>query len=548
MNRRLFIFVIVLMGISLAGIILLQLFWIRNAISIRDENFNKNVNAALRATAGKLESHENIMILGDEFTKFRKSVRDGDSAADVFIMKADTVSAGAYSYAISSDESANYVISVWTGRDDHEVVEYKHEVRIDSIRRTVAKVRSSIGLDSLDKMITHDLVFIGDDGDTVIEGPENGYLIIKRANDLKEAFIRMAYEIETEPVPISDRIDPHVLLEVLTAELLNKGISAPFEFAVMNLDSTKSYPIRSSGFIAGDADHKYMVSIFPNELVDESNFLVLQFPGRNVHIVKSMAWILASALLLTLVIVITFGITIHMILRQKKLSDIKSDFINNMTHEFKTPIATISLAVDAIDNPRIIRDEDEVRNYTAIIREENQRMNTQVENVLRMSLLEKHDMEFNIREHDLHALLLKAVDKAGLLLRERDGMVSMDLKAMHHKVFVDADHFTNAVLNLLDNAIKYSTGKPVIAVSTADTDRGVLIRISDQGMGMSRDVQQRIFDKFYRKESGNIHNIKGFGLGLSYVKAVVEAFGGTIRVQSEPRKGSTFEIIIPNAQ
>ena len=205
----------------------------------------------------------------------------------------------------------------------------------------------------------------------------------------------MAYEIECTPIPIEERVDSSVLFEVLSGELFNKGIHAPFEFAVMLIDSSKSFPISSRGFDAEDIDKKYVVSIFPNELLDESNFLIVQFPGRNIHLLKSMAWTLSGSLLLTLIILATFAITIFMILRQKKLSDIKSDFINNMTHELKTPIATVSLAVDSINSPKIINEEKEVRYYTGIIREEIRRMNKQVENVLRMSLLDKHELEFH---------------------------------------------------------------------------------------------------------------------------------------------------------
>jgi len=277
----------------------------------------------------------------------------------------------------------------------------------------------------------------------------------------------------------------------------------------------------------------------------ESNYLILQFPGRNIHLLKSMAWTLAGSLLLTLIILITFAITIFMILRQKKLSDIKSDFINNMTHEFKTPIATISLAVDSINNPKIIKEEKEVKYYTDIIREENQRMNNQVESVLRMSLLDKHDLEFNYIESDVHALIERAVSKVGLLLGERDGKIEVHAEASDPILMIDPDHFTNAMLNLLDNAIKYSEEEPMIIISTADTNKGLQISVKDHGMGMSKDIQQRIFDKFFRKTSGNIHNIKGFGLGLSYVKAIIDAFNGSIHVKSEPGKGSTFEILLP---
>lgn len=547
MNKRLFIIVIFLMGISLAGIILLQLFWIRNAIKLREDQFSKAVNLALRETTEKLESHENLLILNDRITNFGKPVLklDRDSLGGAIMISGDTAFSTSYTYSIDSDEHTNYNISVWTEEDDDRIVEYKHKIRIDSIRKSIDEVKANVKLDSLSEFLTHEIVFVGNDMDTVISGSDNSYVIVKKAKDLNEAFVKLAYEIETSSPPVEERIDFSLLRDILTAELFDKGVHIPFEFGVMTVDSVQSFPITSESFNPGEINKKFTVSLFPNELLQESNFLALQFPGRNVHILKSMSWTLAGSLLLTLIILATFAITIYMILRQKKLSDIKSDFINNMTHEFKTPIATISLAADSISNPKIIKNEKEVKYYTGIIREENQRMNNQVESVLRMSLLDKHDLEFNMADHDLHALINKAITKVELLLRERNGAISLQLEASHPLASVDADHFTNAMLNLLDNAIKYSVSDPQIEVRTKDLQKDIYISVRDHGMGMRKEVSQRVFDKFYRKTSGNIHNIKGFGLGLSYVKAIVNAFGGDISVKSESGKGSIFEVTIP---
>lgn len=544
MNRRLFIFVIILMGISLAGIILLQLFWIRHAISIREDQFDKAVNLALGETAEKLESHENFMLLSKRLGKTGRSVSSLDDTEDILMVRTDS-SSGAFSYNIRTDDQSNYVISITNDNMDGRLVEYKHGIRIDSLKKKVSFVKSMMDTDSLSKVITHDIIFADESGDTLIEGSDNSFMIIKKANNLSEAFVQMAYEIESDPLPIQQRIDPAVLTEILSAQMFDKGISAPFEFAVMSMDSARNFPIQSDGFNTGAVNYRYIVNLFPNELAEESNFLVIQFHGRSVHILRSMAWVLAASLLLTLVILATFGITIFMILRQKKLSDIKSDFINNMTHEFKTPIATISLAVDSIDNPSVIKKEEEVRYYTDIIREENKRMNNQVESVLRLSLLDRHELEFNCIEADVHELIRRAVSKVGLLLKEKNGIIKVETNAENPVCNVDPDHLTNALLNILDNAIKYTEKEPVIKLRTENTLAGLLISIEDNGVGMSRETLHNIFDKFYRKGSGNIHDIKGFGLGLSYVKAVVEAFGGSIKAKSEQGKGSIFELNIP---
>jgi two-component system phosphate regulon sensor histidine kinase PhoR len=536
------------MGVSLAGIILLQLFWIKNAIDIREEQFNKNVNAALRATADKLESHENLSLITNKINKFSVPVlMVNEDSSSIKVQKGVTLNSdNSYGYVFDSDDSINYNVSVWT--DDgksSEVIEYKHSIQLDSLRKKIRKIKTDIEIDSLSEFLTHDIIYTEDLDDTVYTNSERNFIIVEKAKNLNEAFVKLAYEIETAPPPISERLKKAPVFEILSDEMANKGIYSPFEFGVLNVADTVSFPLKSNDFDTLNINKKYLVSLFPNELIKESNFLIIQFPGRNVHILKSIAWALAGSLLLTLIILVTFSITISMILRQKKLSDIKSDFINNMTHEFKTPIATISLAVDSITNPKIIDNKKEVKYYSDIIREENQRMNNQVESVLRMSLLDKHDLEFNMGEYDIHGLIAKAVSKIELLLRERNGKIDLKLEATHTILQIDADHFTNAVLNLLDNAIKYSDEEPLIEIKSNDIPGGIRFSIRDQGMGMSREVSHRIFDKFYRKSSGNIHNIKGFGLGLSYVKAIIDAFGGSISVKSDPGKGSIFEISLP---
>ncbi len=552
MNKRLFVFVIIMMAISLAGIILLQLFWIRNAISIREDHFNKTVNLALRTTADKLESHENILILSDRIGTYAKQSLKGiyisdSTESNQVISYSSSDHHTSYSYSIDSDNDSDFVIEVWNEvipEHPEQLIEYKYDIDMDSLRHQLTRLRANVKIDSLSDVFTHDIVYVKEGSDSLITGPDDGYLLVKRAQNLNDAFIKMAFELESTPVPIEERIDSTVLIDILTAELFNKGINTRFEYALMHVDSLRSFPMASPGFDGNDIDKKFVVSIFPNELIEESNFLILQFPGRNTHILGSMAWTLSGSLLLTLIILATFGITIFMILRQKKLSDIKSDFINNMTHEFKTPIATISLAVDSIDSPKIINKEKDVRYYTGIIREENQRMNNHVESVLRMSLLEKHDLEFRYTEVDVHELIQSAVSKVSLLLKERNGSISIHTDATNSLYNLDPDHFTNALLNLLDNAIKYSEDQPKIEVSTKDIKQGIGISVSDHGIGMSKDIQHKIFERFYRKTSGNIHNVKGFGLGLSYVKAVVEAMGGSISVQSELKKGSVFTIVL----
>ena len=232
-------------------------------------------------------------------------------------------------------------------------------------------------------------------------------------------------------------------------------------------------------------------------------------------------------------------------IKQKQISEIKTDFINNMTHEFKTPIATINLALDAIKNPKIIDDKDKVLRYVKMIREENKRMHGQVENVLRISKLEKNQLYISKEKEDLEDLVEEAITHIELLLNSKGGKITKKLNADLTEVLANGFHFTNVIVNVLDNAIKYSLDAPVINVSTENTTKNIILKITDQGMGMSKNVQKSIFNKFYREETGNIHNVKGHGLGLAYVKKIVEYHQGTVFVESEKGKGSTFIIKLP---
>jgi signal transduction histidine kinase len=234
-------------------------------------------------------------------------------------------------------------------------------------------------------------------------------------------------------------------------------------------------------------------------------------------------------------------------IRQKKISDIKTDFINNMTHEFKTPIATISIAADSITNPRVIAEPETIKNFTRIIKEENNRMNTRVEQVLQMALLDSRDFKLRPGLVDMNYLIEKTVDHYRLQIEKREGSITSRLEAENSLADVDEDHLRNVLLNLLDNANKYSITKPEIEVFSFNRSGKFFFGVQDKGMGMSHEVQRKVFDKFYRVTSGNIHNIKGFGLGLSYVKAIVLAHHGDIRITSEPGKGSRFEISLPTA-
>jgi two-component system phosphate regulon sensor histidine kinase PhoR len=225
----------------------------------------------------------------------------------------------------------------------------------------------------------------------------------------------------------------------------------------------------------------------------------------------------------------------------------KTDFVNNMTHELKTPISTISLASEMLRDPKVTGDSQRIQKYAGVIHDENKRLGSQVEKVLQMAVIDRGEHKLKLSYLNLHDLIHRAVDKMALQVEEHKGILKTDFAARFPEAQVDESHFTNIVINLLDNAIKYSNEIPDITVSTRDQDGGVLISVADKGIGISKDAQKRVFEKFYRVPTGNVHNVKGFGLGLSYVKAMVEAHAGTVKLKSELNKGTTFEVFIPHS-
>jgi two-component system phosphate regulon sensor histidine kinase PhoR len=261
-----------------------------------------------------------------------------------------------------------------------------------------------------------------------------------------------------------------------------------------------------------------------------------------------MTWLIAGALFFTIIIISTFFLTVQALLKQKKLSEIKSDFINNMTHEFKTPLATISLAVDALKNEKVINDKTKTEYFTGIIKEENKRMNKQVEAILQAALLDNESIKLDLKKMHVNELITSAINNIELQVQEKKGKLQLKLDATKDAIMIDEVHFTNLVSNLLDNAVKYSKDNLVIKFTTQNVGDQFKIRIEDNGIGMNKETLSRIFEKFYRAHTGNIHNVKGFGLGLSYVKTMVDAHRGTIKAESTLGKGTIFILSFPLAK
>lgn len=313
-------------------------------------------------------------------------------------------------------------------------------------------------------------------------------------------------------------------------ELRSKGFSKEAVDTVHNLSAV--YPLQAPG-------NTDLSSILPDEV------LVVVVPNFRNIVLNEMRWMIAGAIFFTLVIIAAFYVTVNALLRQKKLSEIKNDFINNMTHEFKTPLATISLAVDALRNEKVTGDRQKSEYFSSIIKEENKRMNKQVETILQASLLDRQEQQLNLHPIHAHKLIRDAMENFQLQLEGKGGKAELQLNAKKDLLEADEVHFTNLISNLIDNAVKYSKENLLIRITTHSTARSLVIRIEDNGIGMSKETQRRIFEKFYRAHTGNLHNVKGFGLGLSYVKTIVDAHQGKIKVESLIGKSTIFTLEFP---
>ncbi len=364
-----------------------------------------------------------------------------------------------------------------------------------------------------------------------------------------------------DPYELLENIDIVALDKYIKMELLSKDIDLEYEYGVYS-NRDKAYIVENGNYTAtiGDTTKssnvaamnplykaEYQISLFDDELANPGH-LNLFFPDKSRFLWSNVIGILISSVLFTGLILFCFSYTVYVIFHQKKVSEMKTDFINNMTHEFKTPIATISLASDSILSPYILENKDKVSRFIGIIKQENRRMLNQVEKVLQMAQIDKEDLDLKLTSLNLHEIISEAVVNAELKVQAKGGSITTKLEAQKPEILGDATHISSIINNLLDNAEKYTPEKPEILICTKNLKDGVEFSIHDNGIGISRDALKYIFEKFYRVHTGNLHNVKGFGLGLSYVKAMVEAHHGRVQVKSEPGKGSIFTVFLPYSQ
>ena len=361
-------------------------------------------------------------------------------------------------------------------------------------------------------------------------------------NVLEEA----AKEMSQQDVPLNERISKGMLDTLLRAELVNKNIQLDYDFWLKSV-THDSVLYRKISSVKGEIlpINTFKTTLFSNDVIRDPGMLYINFPDRKSVIFSNLKVTMASSASLLLVLISIFSYTLYAILRQKKISEMKTDFINNMTHEFKTPVSTIMIASEALKDPEILEDKTRISRLAGIIFDENVRLGNHIERVLSIARLEKKELKLDEEEVDMNELIAAVADSMSLQLQKKGAELILNLSAEPSVVRGDELHLSNVIYNLIDNANKYSLDLPKIKVTTRNSGKNLVIEVEDKGIGMTKEQSKRAFDQFYRVPTGNLHDVKGFGLGLNYVLDIVTQMNGTIKVRSEKDKGTVFEIIIP---
>jgi len=344
---------------------------------------------------------------------------------------------------------------------------------------------------------------------------------------------------------VENRVSKKLIDSLLKIEFRAAGLNTKYEFGVYSPTRNKLVLQKTGKYPKELLESSFRYLLFPGEIFSPQNLLMIYFPNERQYVITRIWFLLASSVVLILAIIFSFTYVVTTVFRQKKLSEIKNDFINNMTHEFKTPISTISLACQALSDKDIVKNSAVYDSYISIIDEENSRLQGMAERILQSARLQKGEIVLKLEKINLHDVLRDAIQKVSMQIEKKGGKITMELNAENPDIVADRVHITNIIFNLLDNANKYTPWAPIIFIRTQNINKGILFSIKDNGIGISGSNQKKVFDKLFRVPTGNVHDVKGFGLGLSYVKTIVEKHNGKITLDSELNKGSTFSVYLP---
>ena len=513
MKRITIVLLAVFFFLAITGLVFIQLYWIRGAIVITDQQFRYLANKALESVVLDLEEKELIKNIVEDIdpasTDSITAIVPANSPLAKKLHGYQPNSALLETYGLNNPGEPIAIIS-----SGHKIFISSENISSYSTDETT-EPSSQITNSEIKGRVTNKIVSL----EKIMEK------ILRNTPDIRE------------------RINPEKLKEELRTALNNVGIYLNFEYSIRSGRYGTIW--KTPGFNDKPGTNKFIIQLFPNDPVPSQNQIVLYCLQEQHYKFEKIGNLGFITLLFTLILIILSTGTFIVIFRQKKISEIRNDFINNMTHELKTPISTISLASQMMADKTIAEKDKNIDGLAKVISDESMRLKFQVEKVLQMAIFERMKMKLNFVEMDVHNIIDKAVDNFALQISTRGGRIETDLQAIRSVVLIDEVHLLNSISNLIDNAIKYSKENPEITISTRNNKKGILITIEDKGIGINKENLKRIFDKFYRVHSGNVHNVKGFGLGLSYVKKIIDEHNGSINAESQINRGTRFILFLP---
>jgi signal transduction histidine kinase len=560
LSQRTVVILISLMVIALSGLLYLQYRFLQRSLELKDESFRQNVHSALTAAVALIEEAD----VRDRFFLFASDTnappmtfrqlgnhgqREGKDTGRTLIVSTFTTSRGSssslvdnhLSYQLGEPQQVTIKMFDAFGRLDTVLVDTKkgkgtHEILLPGDRLKGAYF-IQVRTDSM--FSTHKWNGTGSGVSFNVPATERtGDKLIRRVTEV----VRGGTDL-----PLTDRVSKEQLDSALTRQFRQNGIDLPYTYEVRG--SSDSLVIaRISDAQPQTRAEAFTIPMFAHDFSGQPATLLVWFPGYKSHLLGEFLPESVLHLVFVGVVLACFWYSIRTLMRQKHFGERVADFINNMTHEFKTPLSTIALASEALDRPDVLRVKKKIATYNRVIAEENTRMRKQVEKILHMAALEEGEFEFRRDVLEMHALIEQAVSAAAVQVSARQGSISTSLGAHRSNIIGDGVHIENVVRTVLDNAEKYSSESPRINVGTSNTEKELIVRVSDQGIGMTKEQMDRAFDKYYRAHTGNVHDVKGFGIGLSYVKLVVQGHGGSVSMQSEKGKGTTLEMRFPTAE
>ncbi len=602
MKRKSILLIIGLMSFALLGVLAVQWYFIRQSYQLKSQLFDQSVNESLNNVVQKLEKQDAFNFLLNKAidtqkvnrqlqekrasyqlveTKKQKVnyaafLKQQQSKADSLFNVRDSLIRSKYPLVLAyeGDEEEAYLPEI-SPNFQVEVFQYEDafgRLHQQTLTRAVpqayqknTKKRKNSKADSVKKYV----VFDPQTGPRLItlarpelknitpeelkeEKEKNQIKYVKQLLDSaqeqkKDVIQDLAQELNQRTVPLKKRIQPLLLESLLKTKFNNKGISSDFSYLVKTGNADSVIFRKATNTAIFEEANTYRVQLFPKEMLREAGWLMISFPDKNKYILSNMSLILTLSGGLLLVLLFAFGYTLQMILQQKKISEMKTDFINNMTHEFKTPVATIMIASEALKDSEVKKDQSRIDKLANIIYDENIRLGNHIERVLNIARIEKENLKLEQKEIAVHDLMLAVADSMSLQFQKYGAEIKLMLDAKNDLILGDELHLSNVLFNLLDNALKYSSTHPEIELSTLNSGSNLVIKVKDNGIGINRDQLSKIFEQFYRIPTGNLHDVKGFGLGLSYVNTIIKQLKGQIKVKSEKDKGSVFEISLPLA-